>query len=684
MSNGDYDVFKSSSLEFESSLPPHERTKNLYRMNQTDGSKFYRAARAGDVKVIQQLLSKIDVKQPADKDWLDRSLAQAVHVRSVETVDLLLKAGANPDQKTSIGTLLSGAAMDGDLPLVKRLIEAGANVNREIKRETALSAALSENQVAVIEYLEKLGAYSPPSTTLIYACQHGDIKRAKEALAEGADVEKVGGMFEETPLLAAAWKGQVESVKFLLKNGANPNNRINENRALFAAVAIKNLELFDLLVAARADMQSKYYGKTLLMAAAEVGCIAIVKRLVELGVDVNARDKNCNKTALDCAKTAKKNEVIDYLNSLGAKSEREAGRALMKALTKEYGGKPVEDAHGIKGNSNFAGSKCEFHIFQAVACVKVFKLNYTDTEFKRVARPGVVIGHEMSKVPKVEVKSASKILNKKVMRPPDSTGVSDGFVTDFCKRHREFFKQLNLSGKELVGISSDTARFWWTVTDITKILPRLKLFENFIQEISRPAEPERRLFEKEWLIQPAPKTGDAKSVARHTLGGTLETAVACPLCGLATNLMARIDWSDPALPKTPLSAGKLPVFWCLDCGEWDAAFFDISNPTPKAMVAKGKAANAGSNETGEEDLPERRVTLVPVPPGKKAGRKSKIGGSPSWIQSESTPDCPKCEKPMAFVLQLASDSRISYCDMGMLYNFACPDCKVSASLIQSH
>jgi hypothetical protein len=39
---------------------------------------------------------------------------------------------------------------------------------------------------------------------------------------------------------------------------------------------------------------------------------------------------------------------------------------------------------------------------------------------------------------------------------------------------------------------------------------------------------------------------------------------------------------------------------------------------------------------------------------------------------------------MAFVLQLASDSRISYGDMGMLYAFACPDCRITASLVQSH
>jgi ankyrin repeat protein len=190
-------------------------------MNEAEGGKFEKAARAGDLKVIQQLLSKIDVKQPADKNWLDRSLAQAVFGRSIEAVELLLKAGGNPNQDTSVGTLLSYPACNGDLHIVKKLIEGGANCNREFKRETALSAALEHSQTSVIEYLEKLGAHSPPDTTLFFACANGDIKLAKKALDSGANVEKTGGTFGETPLMVASRKGQVEAVKLLLKHKAN-------------------------------------------------------------------------------------------------------------------------------------------------------------------------------------------------------------------------------------------------------------------------------------------------------------------------------------------------------------------------------------------------------------------------------------------------------------------------------
>ena len=168
------------------------------------------------------------------------------------------------------------------------------------------------------------------------------------------------------------------------------------------------------------------------------------------------------------------------------------------------------------------------------------------------------------------------------------------------------------------------------------------------------------------------------------MGGKLEQPVGCPHCGCATNVMAQLDLSDPALPKTALGRRRLPVFWCLACLEWNTTFYEVSGPALKPLNVAGKRTKQGEIETGEADLPERQVVLIPVPSGKKAGRKSKVGGVPAWIQLEETPGCPKCERPMAFLLQLASDSRISYGDVGMLYAFACPSCRITASLIQSH
>lgn len=36
------------------------------------------------------------------------------------------------------------------------------------------------------------------------------------------------------------------------------------------------------------------------------------------------------------------------------------------------------------------------------------------------------------------------------------------------------------------------------------------------------------------------------------------------------------------------------------------------------------------------------------------GMRSKLGGSPTWIHEEETPECPSCERAMAFVAQIDS------------------------------
>ena len=655
-------------------------------MNPAEANKLYKASREGSAKEIAELLLKVNPKHPSDRDFLNRALVAAVLGNSLEAVDLLLKAGANPEQKTIVGTLLSGAAMNGNLPLVRRLIAAGANYNRELKKETALSAALSEHAVPVIEYLEQLGAYSPSKATLLYSCIHGDMERAKRALAEGADVEEEGGFFEETPLMAAARKGRSKMVDFLLQNGANPNKRVKARTALFDAVERGgNQDVFEALIAAGADIHSKEYDKSVLMAAAEGGSVPIVKRLVELGANIQERDKTFNKTALDYAKMAKQTAVVKYLSGLGITSDRDATRKHAKALAKEYGGKPIEHSQGFLLNSHFDGNDCQFQLAGSCATLMVVKLNLKDAELKRAKMPGLIVGEEKTfpkTVPKVTVPAAQEILGIKVQRASGTSAISESYIIAFCRKYADILKQMGLSKEEHLGITSEYARFSWTLGDIDKNFSRLNLFKRLLKEISSPALPKRQVFAMEWLIQRV-SNKTKNSATTHSLGGALEKPVTCPHCGLNTHLMAQIDLSDPVL--TPTSFGtRIPLFWCLECLEWDAAFFDLSGPIPKPFKTISKSKRSANDGNGEENLPECKTALVAVPQGKKAGQTSKIGGSPNWIQSDSTPHCPKCEKPMAFLLQLASDSRISFCDMGMFYAFICPECKLAASLIQSH
>ena len=69
--------------------------------------------------------------------------------------------------------------------------------------------------------------------------------------------------------------------------------------------------------------------------------------------------------------------------------------------------------------------------------------------------------------------------------------------------------------------------------------------------------------------------------------------------------------------------------------------------------------------------------------GERAGARSKVGGSPDWLQTESVPTC-TCGEPMTFHAQLDSlGDKVCLADVGMLYVFVCFDCFATSSVLQS-
>jgi ankyrin repeat protein len=652
-------------------------------MKETDAEKLHKAATKGDLKTVERLLAATDWKP--DRKALNAALSCAAFWNRAEVMDRLLTAGANPEQTTLAGTLLMGAAMNGNLARVKRLIKAGANIHREVQRETALSAALSENQKHVIKYLENLGATSPPNASLLYASMFGDINRMKRALAEGADLNKKGGVLEETPLMAAARNGHVAAVQFLLKHGADPNGKVDGRPVLFHAVEHgKSLEVLETFLKAGADIRRKYYDETVLMAAASGGSLPIVKRLVELGADIHHRDKNSDRTALDAAKGWKNKEVVAYLRSLGVGSERAPGRALIRAFAKEFGGRPVEHSTGFLLNSNLAGYPCQLSVDTEGCHLSLLRLKFFDAEFRTLKDASLIFSLKkpMCFYPKLRrIGSVDEIQGLNVYRSGRKP-VSSGFASRFARKHRQLLEQLKLIGSDGIEIGPGAFGFRWDGTDVDTVWPRVHAFIALAKRICHPPQPERRLLDREWVLKQAPKSA-AATASPHSFGGALDQPVACPQCIYGANVMAQIDLSDPALPKSALGRRKLPILWCMSCMPWEPSFYDISDSAPRTLDDKGKPLVRKKLAQGEDDLDVRPVLLTPVPRGKRAGQKSKIGGSPKWIQLEETPDCPKCQSSMMFVMQLASEPCM-YGDMGMLYTFACPGCKVMASLVQSH
>jgi ankyrin repeat protein len=108
-----------------------------------------------------------------------------------------------------------------------------------------------------------------------------------------------------TPLMRAAFSGDLELVKLLLAKGADPNIRSKDYETMLEAAAglgfiqgyskgrssAERLEVVKLLVGLGADVNAADdYGITALMAAANMGDVSIIQYLVDRGADLGAYD----------------------------------------------------------------------------------------------------------------------------------------------------------------------------------------------------------------------------------------------------------------------------------------------------------------------------------------------------------------------------------------------------------
>jgi hypothetical protein len=107
-------------------------------------------------------------------------------------------------------------------------------------------------------------------------------------------------------------------------------------------------------------------------------------------------------------------------------------------------------------------------------------------------------------------------------------------------------------------------------------------------------------------------------------------------------------------------------------------------------------------------LPELRVKVERVREGERAvpleypdnlGVRTKLGGTPDWIQGDYTPQCESCQTPMTFVAQIDSiehdnehnplrkDCMVHqdmFGDVGMIYIFWCFECRRPACIEQGY
>jgi ankyrin repeat protein/L-ascorbate metabolism protein UlaG (beta-lactamase superfamily) len=334
---------------------------------------LHTAASAGNVEIARLLLDA-----GADIDCGDTDESTPLHDAAVqrkrEMVDFLISRGADVNRRDRNGAYaLSFALSAGDSVIVDHILDAGADLNHLSRNGSGLMhyactrgrwevvdmlrargedinqadfegvtplhwAAYARDPQRVVRLIE-LGANVAAADTsgrtpLFNAAERGNLETARVLIEHGAAIDPVDH-FGWAPLMGGLVSGNAELVQMLLARGADPNRTVWQGTPM-AFVCLRHGDpgtLQAMLDAgARVTDREPDFDGTLLHAAAETGCSALVTPLLAKGADVNAKLVD-GRTPLDIAVQYGHRGVADLLARHGAKGSRAPSDASSAAFT---------------------------------------------------------------------------------------------------------------------------------------------------------------------------------------------------------------------------------------------------------------------------------------------------------------------------------------------------------------
>lgn len=184
----------------------------------------------------------------------------------VELVELLLQAGAKPDEATLVWLSLAGAVEP-----VRRLIEQGAH--------PSTSAAAWGTRVFCRSRL---------FSVLAAALYAGNDDLTSFLLQRGADVNIPAGIGGHmSPLAASISRGRLDWAKELVRRGADPRDPI----ALWAAAHTDSVDAYNLICSACTKTHGRSIAEFTRFAASEAinrGNLAFLRTIIDNGIHLNA------------------------------------------------------------------------------------------------------------------------------------------------------------------------------------------------------------------------------------------------------------------------------------------------------------------------------------------------------------------------------------------------------------
>lgn len=139
------------------------------------------------------------------------------------------------------------------------------------------------------------------------AVETGDLAMVKELLSKDGNLLNARSHDRETAIIKASENGRLAIVRFLLKNGANPNDEDATSAGqtpLIHAAFNGHTEIIKLLLNAGADIEKKNHipGEGPLITAVQEGQLEVVKLLLKMGANPNVENAD-GENALALATT---------------------------------------------------------------------------------------------------------------------------------------------------------------------------------------------------------------------------------------------------------------------------------------------------------------------------------------------------------------------------------------------
>ncbi|XP_033732382.1 uncharacterized protein LOC117321879 isoform X2 [Pecten maximus] len=263
-----------------------------------------------DKNALEKVINSLAVERPLKYRKLPKSMYNPAYEGDLEKIIFMIVDGFDPNEKYEDfdnQTALHAAAIGGSLPIVHLLIQAGASIHRIDKEmKTPLMYAAENNHINIVQYFLKMDAdvtlrAEDGMTVLHYAAKAGHVgvlKLLLEADKININVQDDGGW---TPIIWASEHKYVNAVKYLVKNGADPNLKDKEeNTSLHWAAFSGSVDIAEIFLNAGCDLETpNEHGDRPLHIAARQDHYECVVLFLARGADVEAKN-NENEVPIQC------------------------------------------------------------------------------------------------------------------------------------------------------------------------------------------------------------------------------------------------------------------------------------------------------------------------------------------------------------------------------------------------